>query len=278
MAVDLLNEDIQDSSGDDSTDCNASIRTSCGHCINKNEASAIHDVRGRVLRHIAPPRTTGKDCERRLKCFEKVNDMQRLEILQSYNSFDDRKLQNNYLNCCIETQPTTRKRPRNGDRVTGKGSKSFTYTFTVKPNAPKITVCPSAFMSLHGIGRTRLKVIRGPATTLPLMDMRGRHNNHYSLPAAIKIQIHDHIKSFPKRESHYSQHDDNNRRIYHAQYICPVIFFYSKMLWTDNFGLHGFKSGDAIMHLWSEAGVGRGSSEVHHVFVKHCSQGMKYII
>ena len=163
-------------------------------------------------RHIAPPRTTGKDCERRLKCFEKVNDMQRLEILQPYNSIDDRKLQDNYLNCCIETQPTTRKRPRNGDRVTGKGSKSFTYTFTVKPNAPKITVCPSAFMSLHGIGRTRLKVIRGPATTLPLIDMRGRHNNHYSLPAAIKIQMHNHIKSFPKRESHYSQHDDNNRR------------------------------------------------------------------
>lgn len=38
--------------------------------------------------------------------------------------------------------------------------------------------------------------------------------------------------------------------------------FYSRMLWTYNFGLHDMKTGDGIMHLWSESEAGRGSSEV----------------
>ena len=38
--------------------------------------------------------------------------------------------------------------------------------------------------------------------------------------------------------------------------------FYSRMLWTYNFGLHDAKTEDGIMHMWSEAEAGRGSSEV----------------
>ncbi|KAK3701305.1 hypothetical protein RRG08_066797 [Elysia crispata] len=104
-----------------------------------------------------------------------------------------------------------RKRSRNGERENGKGSKCFTYEYSVTPNDVKLQVCMEEFIALHGIGKTRLKRIIKPTTTAPLVDMRGHHDYHPTLPLEIKDKIKQHISSFPKRESHYSRSEIKHR-------------------------------------------------------------------
>ncbi|KAK3788804.1 hypothetical protein RRG08_029251 [Elysia crispata] len=87
----------------------------------------------------------------------------------------------------------------------------------------------------------------------------GQRNIHQSKADAAYKLLKTHL--------HYAQNDNEMYRFDFQQNLPSAsIFagdmFYSRMLWTYNFGLHDCKSGDAIMHLWSEAEAGRGSSVV----------------
>lgn len=162
---------------------------------------------GRTL----PARKVGKDCKCRMKCFEKVTEAQREEILRSFNDIAKTDLQDVYLNGCIQGKTPDRKRPRNNTRQSGKGSRKLTFTYSVRVDNETKSVCLNAFMAFHGIGKTRLKRVRHPETFIP-MDMRGKHGKQVAMDKEQKSQVLEHIRSFPKRVSHYSRSDNGQKR------------------------------------------------------------------
>lgn len=72
-------------------------------------------------------------------------------------------------------------------------------------------VCKKGFCAIHGISTKRVERLSSNirvnnATTAP-RDLRGKHNNRpNSIASEITEQIDNHIKSFPRRTSHYSRH------------------------------------------------------------------------
>ena len=47
---------------------------------------------------------------------------------------------------------------------------------------------------------------------IPPVDKRGMHENHHKIPDQIHKQVCEHIESFPPQESHYSRHDNQNKK------------------------------------------------------------------
>jgi len=78
-------------------------------------------------------------------------------------------------------------------------------------------VCRKAFIAVYGIGKKRFERIQkeaGTGMTSP-KDKRDKHHNHRVIEQNIKQQINDHIRSFPRRQSHYSRKDNPNRFYLH---------------------------------------------------------------
>lgn len=76
----------------------------------------------------------------------------------------------------------------------------------------EIPVCVSAFMSLHGITRGRLRTIQAKLSSGQLpKDGRGKHiTRPHAVPGPVLELIKLHIKSFKGRQSHYSLRDNPN--------------------------------------------------------------------
>lgn len=78
-------------------------------------------------------------------------------------------------------------------------------------------VCKKAFCSFHGISKHRANGVASNFKTgdlTPKQDGRGRHTTRVNkISAEILAQIDEHIKSFPRRCSHYSR-SDNEKRYY----------------------------------------------------------------
>lgn len=82
-------------------------------------------------------------------------------------------------------------------------------------------MCPDAFVSIHGVtpGRVRHLAFYAKTYPTPLVDGRGRHPNPRALSQSIKKQISDHIKSFPRLESHYARNTTTKGRKYLSPYL-----------------------------------------------------------
>ncbi|XP_060531652.1 uncharacterized protein LOC132705208 [Cylas formicarius] len=107
-----------------------------------------------------------------------------------------------YLMGLIQRYDVARHRPATAE--SRQNPSSFKY-FAMEGTC-RVEVCRSAYMSLHGLSNKvvqRLTKLRETETSP--FDMRGRHANRGNkLDGAIVAKIDDHIKSFPKKESHYS--------------------------------------------------------------------------
>lgn len=106
------------------------------------------------------------------------------------------------------------RRPRR-DRNDEDGGPSFdhsvAYYYKIRINGKEEEVCHTAFLSLHGIPRGRLRRIQDSirSSGMPPFDSRGKHDNRPSkTPDEILFLIRQHIKSFRARQSHYSRRDN----------------------------------------------------------------------
>ena len=61
---------------------------------------------------LIPARKIGSPCSCKRRCFEKVSDDEKREILQSFNKLGDKHLQDSYLHGLITRYPVQRHRPR----------------------------------------------------------------------------------------------------------------------------------------------------------------------
>lgn len=91
----------------------------------------------------------------------------------------------------------------------------------IKEDQEEKFVCKKAFCSLHGVPKHRVERIAASSSrniTSPT-DGRGMHQNRPNrLPENIVAQIEEHIRSFPKRRSHYGR-KDNSRKYYLAAHL-----------------------------------------------------------
>src|SRR5258705_288220 len=96
--------------------------------------------------------------------------------------------------------------------LTGDHLAAFSYKIRIGER--EIPVCRSAFLSVHGIKRGRIRRIQQHMVTYGTSpkDQRGRHGNVPKRSSAEDIAaIKQHIKTFPARQSHYSRRDNPHR-------------------------------------------------------------------
>jgi hypothetical protein len=92
----------------------------------------------------------------------------------------------------------------------------FLYVFQIRNGSDEIVICKDAFCSLHGITANRVRRIASHAATniTSPCDRRGKHELRGNrIPDLVLSQIDEHIRSFPKRKSHYGR-VDNQKRYY----------------------------------------------------------------
>lgn len=89
----------------------------------KLKASGAEHVNS--VKKIVPKRTIGASCTCRLKCFDNINEAQRMSILTSFNEIGTKEKQDLYLGGLICSKPVVRKRPRTRQRNPKEGSFSY---------------------------------------------------------------------------------------------------------------------------------------------------------
>lgn len=166
---------------------------------------------------IREKRSTGLPCKCKMACFTKISDGDKHEILETFNQIACKEKQDTYICGLIQMKEIVRKRPRTGK----KNTKTFTSKFIVRIGINEFNVCKRAFCSLHGISFSRvdrLQVCVKSNNPSP-RDSRGKHINRPNIISETIInQINEHIKSFPKRQSHYSRESNRN-----VTYLSPEL-------------------------------------------------------
>lgn len=150
-------------------------------------------------------RKTGPECRCKFKCFQKISEESRAVILSKFNNLGDRNIQNTYLGGLITTGNIQRHRVTTGE---GK-NRSCSHTYSIKLNKETVRVCRAAFASIHGISKKRVDNVSKSFSTGEVsasLSQRGKHPNRVNrLPESLIEKIDTHIRSFPRRESHYSR-------------------------------------------------------------------------
>ncbi|CAG5043176.1 unnamed protein product [Parnassius apollo] len=152
-------------------------------------------------------RKTGPDCCcKKCKCFVQINEEDRKLILENFNKLEETYVQNVYLGGLIKTENVERERSKTG---TGK-KRSCSHKYYIKLGNRNIQICRNGFASIHGVSKKRVdnvaKEYRDPTVTTPAQSNRGKHQNRPNrIPSEWVSKVESHIRSFPRRESHYSR-------------------------------------------------------------------------
>lgn len=151
------------------------------------------------------PRQTGPNCHCKFKCFEKVSEEKRKVVLKNFNEIGDKQMQTTYLGGLIETTNVARVRAKTRERK----SRSCVHKYNIRLGMETVRVCRSAFRAMHGISKKRVDNIAKTfcnQNITPPTSKQGKHKNRKNrIPDDVVQKVNDHIKSFPRRESHYSR-------------------------------------------------------------------------
>lgn len=152
---------------------------------------------------------TGEPCKCARNCFDIISEYERKSIIKNMNSFKNNDEMNLYLSGLITLVPVQRRRARKTESEAGFRDCSAYYRVKIKreTGVEDIPVCKNAFVSLNGITRGKVDILvsKLKKSNEAPRDLRGLHKNHpYKMDEEIKKAVHEHINSFPSRNSHYS--------------------------------------------------------------------------
>ena len=148
-------------------------------------------------------------CRCKFKCNDGLSDNQRLLIFNAYYNLST-EAKNTYLFGCLQTG-SPKYLFANATR-----HRDVAVKYTVNNGCKTIRVCKKAFMRLHAISQSKVDHIVGQAkqgipTARP--SKRGMHSNRPNrLPESRRELVREHIRLFPSEMSHYSRHENPNRR------------------------------------------------------------------
>ena len=112
--------------------------------------------------------------------------------------------------------------------------------FKLRKGAFELEVCKMAICLLHGIGKKRLERIASHLATnvTPVADKRGRHScRPNAIPENLRMQVHEHISSFPKQVSHYTRKDSCKHYLSSSLNIAIMYDLYLKKFEPDMYNL-----------------------------------------
>ena len=151
-------------------------------------------------------------CRCQHHCSSLVTVTDRQQIFNDFYKLGSHDTQNKYLFGLIERCTPKQSRQR---RSTGK-PRSNTYRYFVRnARGEKIQVCKNAFCEVHAIGKRRVEVLSTKLASGVLFsgENRGLHRNRpHTITDEVKVQVREHIESFPAQESHYSRQDNRRRK------------------------------------------------------------------
>lgn len=146
-----------------------------------------------------PARCIKDACKCRLKCSEKIDDLDRKSFFEMYWSLCDIQLQRNYIrSCMIEVKPkykyTNAEKPR-------LPNNAFYFT----KNNSKIRVCKTFFINTLGISDRQIRTVKNKTDPQGFVskDIRGKHLARKPTDPVLIESIKQHINSIPRIESHY---------------------------------------------------------------------------
>ena len=152
-------------------------------------------------------------CRCQHHCASRLSLAERKRIFDDFYELGDSDAQNKYLFGLLERSSPKQRRLRG----TSGQPRSNTYCYFVRiSSGDRLKVCKQAFCLLHAIGKRRVEVLCEKLTSGVLMsrDSRGRHSTRpRNIPEDLRVQVREHISSFPSQESHYSR-SNNRSRLY----------------------------------------------------------------
>ncbi|KAJ4445019.1 hypothetical protein ANN_06818 [Periplaneta americana] len=177
---------------------------------NRNKGMAYITKAGKSV----PARSTGPPCKCSKQCFNKVHADMKMELLVSFNKLGDKEKQDVYLCGLLTVCNIARRCPKSGTGV----PQEHTYLYKARDGTTELLVCKTAFCSLHGIDKSRVERLAkhlAQNVTSP-SNLRGKHGNRpHAVSENCIAQVDQHIRSFPRRKSHYSR-TDNVKKYYLA--------------------------------------------------------------
>lgn len=110
-----------------------------------------------------------------------------------------------HLQRTIEIKTITRKRKRTEIEEGKEKPKSKNVQYFLIVNSQRTRVCKKAFLKVHNISEKRIRrVVSLLENNTTPVDKRGKHAKGNVIPPQYCQKIHDHIQSFPTKETHYT--------------------------------------------------------------------------
>jgi hypothetical protein len=175
---------------------------------NESKATKIKKCRAKGLEYVnnkgnlIHAKTVGESCNCRLKCFKKINEIQRIEALTEVLNLNTKNEQDIFLQSLLVKKSIKQRRPRKDDPKISRGA-SFLYN--AKIGNEKVIVCKKAFCSIYAIKNCALYRLQNllKSGEIPY-DKRGRQMNQKVISGDFIQQIKEHITSFPVKQAHYT--------------------------------------------------------------------------
>ncbi|CAG5000819.1 unnamed protein product [Parnassius apollo] len=145
-------------------------------------------------------KTIGPPCKCAKKCWETISKNAKLENLAKLYNLGTKNEQDIYLQGLISCTDVKRRRVLKDIPLRQK-----MFTYTVQVCNEKKEVCHSAFLSLFGITKDRVKRLRDLLVLGEIPeDKRGKSKTVNALSGDEITAVISHISCFPAKESHYS--------------------------------------------------------------------------
>lgn len=143
----------------------------------------------------------GEKCK--LKCTTKITETERQRIFSDYWSLGDIERQRDFIKSSMTTIVPKYRYIKEGS--IRQPNNAFHFSIAGKT----IRVCKIFFKATLGINDRPIRTVLSKQTyfTSGMIseDQRGKHKNHHTVSPDIKQDIHNHIDSIPKVDSHYTR-------------------------------------------------------------------------
>lgn len=154
----------------------------------------------------------GLPCKCKKKCYDLLTTLERNTVFTDFYKMGDKNIQDAYLGSQISSSFVKRRRYNvSADVDNHEKRRNMSISYCIKVGRKSVAVCQVAFCNLHAIHKSRIYIIAQKCFsghTTPGGDRRGKHYPRVNkVPDNVISTIHEHIKSFPARESHYSRNE-----------------------------------------------------------------------
>ena len=140
------------------------------------------------------------------ECLKNIEPPDLLDnILLKFYDLQTKDEQDLYLQSLMEVTSIDRPRARPNTSYEKQKPKLKTISYNLKLNGSPVPVCKKAFINAYNVSTKRVRRIANllQRDEIPV-DKRGKQSGHNAIPESINRKIHDHIDSFPVKESHYT--------------------------------------------------------------------------